>query len=397
MLVLFKKSLPLQLVLAIVLALILEPWMEVKTLSFFYTLSCAFKDLLMMVIPFVVFGYLMSSLVSFDKRALGMIFGILGLATLSNALCVFVAYGLGATFLPWLSFEPFQIAETTSDGVTALWTIPWTSPLTPGIAMALALFLGVGAIFTHYTPLKKLARRVRDDSTTVLKKVFIPLLPFYVFGFMLRLQYEGTFELLVKGYGQVFLLTLLIMILYVIFWYGVAAQFRWKHFKNMLVCMFPAGITAFTTMSSAATLPVTLEGTEKMLKERTYADFVIPLTANNHTVGDGLSIALSVLSLMWMSQNTLPTFESYALFTLFYCLARFSTAGVPGGGILVMLPIIQEYMGMSPGLLSLLTTLYVLQDPIITSVNVLGNGVFAFMTASLFQRKKEAALSQTET
>jgi Na+/H+-dicarboxylate symporter len=61
----------------------------------------------------------------------------------------------------------------------------------------------------------------------------------------------------------------------------------------------------------------------------------------------------------------------------YFVLAKFAVAAVPAGGILVMLPILEKYLHFSPDMLSLITALYIMFDPIITSINVLGNGAFA--------------------
>ena len=42
-----------------------------------------------------------------------------------------------------------------------------------------------------------------------------------------------------------------------------------------------------------------------------------------------------------------------------------------------MLPILEQYLEFNSDMLSLITALYILFDPIITSANVLGNGTFA--------------------
>ena len=72
-----------------------------------------------------------------------------------------------------------------------------------------------------------------------------------------------------------------------------------------------------------------------------------------------------------------PGLLNYLIFAGYFVLAKFSVAAVPGGGILVMLPILERYLGFDPVMLSLITALYILFDPIVTSANVLGNGCFA--------------------
>ena len=72
-----------------------------------------------------------------------------------------------------------------------------------------------------------------------------------------------------------------------------------------------------------------------------------------------------------------PSLYSYLVFMSYFVLAKFSVAAVPGGGILVMLPILESCLGFNAQMLSLMTALYVLFDPFITCANVLGNGAFA--------------------
>ena len=64
---------------------------------------------------------------------------------------------------------------------------------------------------------------------------------------------------------------------------------------------------------------------------------------------------------------------------------------MPGGGIIVMLPILESYLGFNSQMLSMITALYILFDPVITCANVLGNGSFAMVIDKLqgvfFKRK----------
>ena len=72
-----------------------------------------------------------------------------------------------------------------------------------------------------------------------------------------------------------------------------------------------------------------------------------------------------------------PSLMQYLIFSGYFVLAKFSVAAIPGGGILVMLPILEKYLGFQADMMSFITALYILFDPVITSANVLGNGAFA--------------------
>ena len=91
-----------------------------------------------------------------------------------------------------------------------------------------------------------------------------------------------------------------------------------------------------------------------------------------------------------------PSLLNYMIFALYFVLAKFSVAAVPGGGILVMLPILEKYLGFNSDMMSLITALYILFDPVITCANVLGNGAFAKMIDRfvMFIDKKMARLKK---
>ena len=75
----------------------------------------------------------------------------------------------------------------------------------------------------------------------------------------------------------------------------------------------------------------------------------------------------------------LPDVGVYLIFCLYFVLNKFAVAAVPGGGILVMMPVLQQYLGFNDEMLSLIMMLYILFDSLITTANVMGNNVFAIL------------------
>ena len=69
--------------------------------------------------------------------------------------------------------------------------------------------------------------------------------------------------------------------------------------------------------------------------------------------------------------------ELELIFSLYFILAKFGVAAVPGGGIIVISPILESQFGFSGQMTPLIYALYMMFDPIITSVNIMGNGAFA--------------------
>ena len=190
------------------------------------------------------------------------------------------------------------------------------------------------------------------------------------------MQHSGLLNSIFQDYFAIISLIVASTFSYIIFLYGIASSFKIARWRLYLRNMFPAMITGFSTMSSASALPLLMEGAAKNTG-REEVKGVVPISINIHLIGDCFSISILALTILVSFGHPLPTLEEFMLFTVFFVLAKFAVAAVPGGGILVMIPILEKYLGFTPEMLSLITALYILFDPIVTSANVLGNGAFA--------------------
>ncbi|MGV8947766.1 MAG: cation:dicarboxylate symporter family transporter [Candidatus Paracaedibacter sp.] len=390
------KSLPVQLIIAIFAAFFLSDVFNLETIRFFFSLSCTLKEILMGILPLVIFSYILAAILSMEHRAPLLIFSILALVTLSNAFTVLVSYGIGISILPLLTFGNTSSLSAIQDTVTPLFSLPIPEILAPDQSLLLGIVIGLIFSFIKVPAITTLAQDMRHYVTVFLQKAFIPLLPIYVFGFILKMDYEDTLMILIKNSGHIFGLVWALILTYIALLYFAISGFRLNRFLEITRNMLPAGITGFSTMSSAATMPVTLTATEKNMGDEQFAGLVIPTTVNIHLMGDALAIPILALAVLGLSGMPLPTFENYLLFVVYFCLAKFSVAGIPGGGIIVMLPILQKYLGLTPEMASLLTTIYIIQDPIFTSANVMGNGAFALLVRKIAgQRSKEAQPIET--
>ena len=59
-----------------------------------------------------------------------------------------------------------------------------------------------------------------------------------------------------------------------------------------------------------------------------------------------------------------------------YILNKFAGAGIPGGSVMVSLPILEHVFGFNAEMLALMTTFYMLLDPVATATNVTANNFF---------------------
>jgi Na+/H+-dicarboxylate symporter len=382
------KSLPFQLLVCLIGGLLIGDYLSNEVISYFFSISCVLKDILIFILPAVIFSYLFAAILSFERQAPMLIVAVVLCVILSNAATVLTAYGVSKIALPFLGCETLTNLNVSKEIIKPIWNLSLPSLLSPDRAMLGGVIAGLIASFMQKPAIKDFAFRLRDLATMGLKKGFIPFLPLYVLGFVLKLDRDGALGVLLQNYGRIFVLGCLLIVVYIGFMYALAANFRWHRFVGYLREMLPAGVTGFSTMSSAATMPLTLTATEKNLNNREYANFVIPATVNIHMVGDGLNIALTGLALLTITGHPLPDFSTYLVFVFYYCITKFSAAGIPGGGVIVILPVIQAHLGLSPEATSMLATIYILQDPILTAANVMGNGAFALLTGKLLKKAK---------
>jgi Na+/H+-dicarboxylate symporter len=116
---------------------------------------------------------------------------------------------------------------------------------------------------------------------------------------------------------------------------------------------------------------------------------IIPATVNIHLVGDCFAIPIFAYAILKNYGMVEPSLMHYLIFSYYFVIAKFSVAAIPGGGIIVMLPVLESYLGFNSSMCALITALYILFDPVITCVNVLGNGGFAQIMDRLIINKRK--------
>lgn len=379
-------SLPVRLVIAVTLAFFLSSHLDSNTVSIFYTISIVLKDVLMLLLPFVVFSYLCSAVLSLQGKATFLIFGVFGLVIVSNIINVFTAYGAAEAFFGFLKPISLEAIQSQSS-IEAFWRLPFSSFLTADKAMFLGLIIGFIGNLSGARLVTQAVTTLKNWTTIALNIAFIPFLPVYVFGFVLKIGFEGALGTLATAYAPVFFLSFATIQAYLFFWYAVGCNGNMRATFTAIRNMLPAWLTGFSTMSSAATLPVTLKCVEANTHNPQLTNFVVPATANVHMIGDGINITLTALALLAMSGAPLPSFTAFLAYVGAYVVTKFSGSGVPGGGMIILLPVVEKHLGLSSELCSLVATLYILQDSLMTASNVAGNGALALIANKLFAKK----------
>lgn len=392
----YLKSLPVQLILSILAAFVLGRFFDTSSVILFYTASSCFIELLMFILPLMVFVFIFSAIIRIKEKSLQLILMIFLGVTLSNAIALYTSYAFSATFLPFIGLEHTpDFASRIKSTIEPLFNLNLPVLLTTDKAMLIAVVTGVIMSFiSDDNKVKKVTfsavAYLLKIITLFLQKIFIPLLPLYVFGFCLKLSYDNALIYLFETYGKVFVLSMIMLMIYIPMMYIIGARGNLRVAFINIKIMLPAGLTGFSTMSSAATMPVTLKCTEETTKDRNFTDLLIPTTTNIHMLGDDLTIVMTSMALLTMFGHPLPDLMTFNYFAIGFCIAKLSCVGIPGASVLVVLPVLQNYLNFTPEMISALTTIYILQDPFGTSANVMGNGALALLVQRFFKKSTPA-------
>jgi Na+/H+-dicarboxylate symporter len=152
-------------------------------------------------------------------------------------------------------------------------------------------------------------------------------------------------------------------------------------YVQFLRSMAPAQLMAFSTSSSAATLPVTMECVEKNLKiKEEISSFVLPLGATINMDGTSIHQAVSAVFIAQVFGHDL-TIADQLMIILTATLSSIGAAAVPSAG-LVTLVIVLGSIGVSPEGLALIIAIDRPLDMCRTIVNVTGDAVVTTIVAS---------------
>ena len=241
-----------------------------------------------------------------------------------------------------------------------------------------ALLFGISLAFLPKDKTKTVSKFFDGMNEVFVKMVHIIMraAPFFVFCLMagvLTKSADSLDELLgifvkLLGYSLVVLVGLSVMLFafYPLFMrlFGVKIGYR-KFFQGLS----PAQFLAFSSSSSAATLPVTIEcANENLGIPEESTDFVLPIGATVNMDGTSLYQAVAVIFLAQFFDVDLSITQQLGI-VLTATLASIGAAAVPGAG-LIMLMVVLESVGLNPMWVAIVLPMDRILDMCRTVVNV---------------------------
>ncbi|MDQ6990302.1 MAG: dicarboxylate/amino acid:cation symporter [Mariprofundaceae bacterium] len=348
----------------------------------------------MLVVPLVTFSLICGVCGIGDIQKLGRVGGkAFALFMLTTALAITLAIAVASLFGPG---EGFELASAASNTFSAPVSPPLTQvlidlipsnpieayatgnmlqiifftilfavcvlmvgdvgkPIADAAERLNAVMMEVVNVVMHLAPIGVFALMAKTFSLQGIGMI-IPMLSYFgVLVFVLLLHVTGTLMILLKVLGRVNPLTFL---------------------KKMRTTQ----IFAFSTSSSNATIPVTLQATQKRLGvDNSTASFIVPFGATINMDGTAMMQGVATVFIANVYGIDLGL-SGYLTVIGMSVLASIGTAGVPGVG-LIMLAMVFNQVGLPVEGIALIMGVDRLLDMIRTAVNVTGDAAITTIVA----------------
>jgi hypothetical protein len=362
-----------QVLLVIVLYFLFAQYLPDTVHRGFYTISVCMKDLLLWMLPCTVGAFIAHTTCSFERRAPIFILVLFAFEAVSNLASVWYAYGCGHAvqcILPTISMQP------SDHPFNVLWSFPFSRPAWWSAEKGVVAGLVIGCIgaFVQKKGWQRGVAQAKRVAEIVLTKIFSPLIPFFVLGFVARMYQTKILHDVISHYGLLVLCLVVFLLCYFALLLLIGNGWSVKRAYAAGLNLVPAGGLAFTSGCSLSTMPWTIEGTSKNLDQPELARAVIPATTNIQQIGDCITNSFLCFLIYQQFFGHCPDMATWLSFSAVFVLARYYTAAVLGGAIFIMLPIYESYLSFNSEMIAIILAFNVILDPIVTSTNVLSNG-----------------------
>lgn len=253
-----------------------------------------------------------------------------------------------------------------------------------------ALFFGIGLVLIPADKAKPIKDFFDGFNEVILKLIDLIMLvaPYGVFALMAALVVEAPSLDLFKALGMYAMTVIIGLVIIMLIYNLMVCVFTKRTPRFFMKGISPAQLLAFSTSSSAATLPVTMERVEEHLGvEEEVTSFVLPIGATINM--DGTSL-YQVVAAVFIAQafGLELSFATQMGIIATATLASIGSAAVPGAGM-VMLVIVLAQAGIPEAGLALIFAIDRPLDMCRTTINVTGDAAITMIVAKTLGKLKD--------
>ncbi|WP_394184292.1 dicarboxylate/amino acid:cation symporter [Pseudoalteromonas tetraodonis] len=367
----------LKLIAGIVAGILVGLYIPLTGVELLYTVKELIGQLISFTIPLIILFFIASGIAGLPKGSGHLLGKTVGFAYGSTIIAGTLAFLLVTAVIPFLSggisFEAEAVTEVGS-------FIDLEIPPLMGVMTALvtAFVFGIGMSQLGLDTLKTVSDQGRDIIDGLLSKVIIPALPFYIAGVFAEMTVAGTVVDTLQAFGVVLIAALVMHWLWLSVLYITSGLLLKRNPIELIKNMLPAYFTALGTMSSAATIPVSLQSSKANNVKEDIANFTVPLCATIHLSGSTITIVTCAMAVMFLSPSMeVPSLMAMLPFIMMLGVVMIAAPGAPGGAVMSALGLLTSMLGFNEGAVALMIALYLAQDSFGTACNVTGDGIIA--------------------
>lgn len=367
----------LKLIAGIVAGILVGFYVPLTGVELLFTVKELIGQIISFTIPLIILFFIASGIAGLPKGSGHLLGKTVGFAYSSTVIAGTLAFLLVSAVIPFLSGGiTFEAEVATEIGSFIDIEIP---PLMGVMtALATAFIFGIGMSQLELDTLKKVSDQGRDVIDALLSKVIIPALPFYIAGVFAEMTVAGTVVDTLQTFGVVLIAALVMHWLWLSVLYIATGILLKRNPLELVKNMLPAYFTALGTMSSAATIPVSLQSSKANKVKEDVANFTVPLCATIHLSGSTITIVTCAMAVMFLSPGMeVPSLLGMLPFIFMLGVVMIAAPGAPGGAVMSALGLLTSMLGFNEGAVALMIALYLAQDSFGTACNVTGDGIIA--------------------
>ncbi|MDB1922593.1 dicarboxylate/amino acid:cation symporter [Clostridium tertium] len=385
-----NTSLILKIFIALVLGITLGIICKSLNLDFPIRLLATFSELfgsfLSFIIPLIMIGFIVPGIASLgNKSGKGLLITTI-VAYISTLCSGFLAFSAGSYLLPKFLKSNSLVIES-SNQITTFFSIDIPPIMSVMSALVFSFIMGISLSKIKNSSILNIFNEFSLVVTKIISNMLIPIVPIYVGAIFSKLSFSGEIFSTLKSFALVYIILFALQGIYIIIQYSFASSIKKENPLKLLKNMLPAYLTAAGTQSSSATIPVTIECVNNNDVSEEVTDFVIPLSATIHLAGDTITLVLTSMAVMYMT-GRVPTFSLMLPFIFMLGVTMVAAPGVPGGGVMAALGILESMLGFGTLEKPIMIALHAAQDSFGTATNVTGDGAIAILVDKILKDKE---------
>jgi Na+/H+-dicarboxylate symporter len=373
-------ALILKLITGIILGMLCGLYAPTELIRLLITFKGLFGELLFFTVPLLILFFITSGIAALPRNSGKLLGRTLSFAYLSTVTAGTLAFLVASIVVPMLTTSYAANIPMETEQLTAFITMEIPPVISVMSALVLAFIFGLGIASTQSEQLKQLSDQGRDVIQVLLEKVIIPLLPLYIAGEFAQMAASGTVFTTLKTFAIVLLLAVFMHWCWILTLFTIAGVKAGRSPLALVKAMLPAYFTALGTMSSAATIPVSLQATKNNGVKPDVANFTVPLCATIHLSGSTITIVSCAVAVMAMHNGLeIPSLLTMLPFIFMLGVVMLAAPGVPGGAVMSAVGLLGSMLGFGETAIALMIALYMAQDSFGTACNVTGDGAIAVL------------------